>query len=148
MSSTNNNNNNRQMQISQPFDKNVNLKVLYTFDDKNIFLARSNNPIQAKIITLPNQPPHNGMEIGCIQLKQCLDLLHSISPEWFQKGMDYSIYYKDIIESGEPYVGSGLYSNLNNNSNTIITGRLSTNFLNLFQGSNSQIGRASCRERV
>lgn len=126
--------------MPQPFQKNVNLKVLYTFDDKNIFLARSNSPILAQIITLPNQHPHNGIEIGCINLKDCLDLLLSISPEWFQKGMDYSIYYKDIIEYGEPYVGSGLYSKIqndNNSKNTLITGRLSTNLINLFQGSNS-----------
>lgn len=133
------NNNNPNGIMLQPIQKNVNLKVLYTFDDKNTFLARTNNPIQAKIITLPNQPPHNGIQIGCIELKKCLDLLQSISPEWFQKGMDYSIYYKDIIEFDEPYVGSGLYSKILNDSNSVslVTGRLSTNFINIFQGSNS-----------
>lgn len=128
----------------QPFDKNVNLKILYTFDDKNTFLARSTNPIKAKIITLPNQPPHNGIQIGCIELKSCLNILNSISPEWFQNNMDYSIYYKDIIEVDQPYVATGLYSNITsstknnqNNNNQLITGRLCTNLINLYQSNNS-----------
>lgn len=118
-----------------PYDKHVNLKLLYTFDDQNTFLARSASPLKAKIITLPNQPPHNGAQIGCVQLKECLQLLYSISPEWFQDNSDYSIYYKDIIEYGEPYVATGLCSNVINNkkSNILITGRLSTNLINLYQ---------------
>jgi hypothetical protein len=123
----------------QPFDKKVNLKILYKFDDNNTFLARSSNPIQAKIITLPNQPPHNGTQVGCVELKKCLELLYSISPEWFQKGMDYSIYYKDIIESDEPYVATGLCSKIikEKKSNLLITGRLCTNVINLYQSNSS-----------
>lgn len=125
--------------MPQPYNKNVTLKVLYTFDDRNTFLARSVKPVSAKIITLPNQPPHNGAQIGCVDLKKCLDLLKSVSPEWFQKGMDYSIYYKDIIETGEPYVGSGLLTKITKDvrSNFIITGRMTANFINLYQGNAS-----------
>lgn len=125
--------------VPQPFNKNVNLKVLYTFDDRNTFLARSVKPVSARIITLPNQPPHNGTQIGCVDLRKCLTLLQSVSPEWFQKGMDYSIYYKDIIETGEPYVGSGLFTKIikDAKSNFVITGRLTANFINLYQGNAS-----------
>lgn len=119
----------------QPFRKNVNLKILYTFDDTNTFLARSAKSVAAKIITLPSEPPHNGAQIGCVELKKCLELLYSISPEWFQKGMDYSIYYKDIVEIGEPYVASGLCSRIikNKRSNLLITGRLCKNVINLYE---------------
>jgi hypothetical protein len=129
--------------MNQPFDKKVNLKLLYTFDDANTFLARSTTPTLAKIITLPSQPPHNGAQIGCVPLRVCLEVLQAISPEWFQKGMDYSIYYKDIIESGEPYVASGLCSNIlsaNDQSGSpslLVTGRLCANFLNLYQPNSS-----------
>ena len=118
-----------------PVSRLVNLKLLYTFDDKNTFLARSSNPLLAKIISLPSQPPHNGAQVGVIGLRDCLDLLQLVSPEWFQKGMDYSIYFKDIVEVGEPYVGTGLCSRIlsSKNSDIMITGRLSTGVINIYQ---------------
>lgn len=130
------------MTSTQPFDKLVNLKLLYTFDDQNTYLARSSSPVSARIITLPNQPPHNGMQVGCIDLKFCLNLLSSISPEFFQKHMDYSIYYKDMIEVDQPYVASGLCSNIlnSNSSNIIITGTLSANFMSLYQNNSTNGG--------
>lgn len=118
-----------------PSRKNVILKVLYTFDDKNTFLARSSRVMAAKVITLPPQPPHNGTQIGCVELRKCLALVESSSPEWFQKSMDYSLYYRDVIEEDEPYVGYGLFSKIHNKkSSVLITGRLCTNFLNLYNG--------------
>lgn len=118
-----------------PYDKHVNVKLLYTFDDCNTFLARSQSPLLAKIITLPNTPPHNGAQIGCVPLKSCLDILLSISPEWFQNNSIYSIYYKDTLESGEPYVATGLSSNIS--PDLLITGRLSSNIFNLYNPNSS-----------
>ncbi|TID20387.1 hypothetical protein CANINC_003632 [Pichia inconspicua] len=119
----------------QPYDKHVNVKLLYTFDDCNTFLARSPSPLLAKILTLPNTPPHNGAQIGCVPLKACLNILYSISPEWFQNNSIYSIYYKDTVESGEPYVATGLSSNIT--PDILITGRLTSNILNLYQPNSS-----------
>ncbi|GAV30307.1 hypothetical protein PMKS-003817 [Pichia membranifaciens] len=100
--------------MPQPFDKNITLKVLYTFDDRNTFLARSVKPVSAKIITLPNQPPHNGTQIGCVDLKKCLDLLRSVSPERFQKDMIASRVDEEVDARGEPI--SSRFSNFPKNS--------------------------------
>lgn len=123
----------------QPYNKNVILKVLYTFDDRTAFLARSSRPLNAKMITLPPQPPHNSSLIGCIDLKKCLNLVQLSSPELFQKDMDYSLYYKDIIEADEPFVGCGLYSKLTSDKKltVLITGRLCNNFISLYSGNSA-----------
>ncbi|VEU19269.1 DEKNAAC100418 [Brettanomyces naardenensis] len=101
----------------QTYSQNVTLKVLYTFDDNTTFLDQDVSPI------------------GCIDLRKCLSLVSSTSPEWFQKDSEYSIYSKDVVEPGEPFVAYGLWSKLKDRRNAvIITGRLCKNFVSLYSG--------------
>lgn len=110
--------------------KDVIVKVLYTFDDRTSFLARSQTPIRARVFTIPQSQ----QQIACIEIKSCIALVQFSSPEWFQKGSDYSIYYKDIMETDEPYVGFGLCSKILKDKKSqpqFVTGHLSTNFMSL-----------------
>ncbi|KAG7698574.1 hypothetical protein KL930_001352 [Ogataea haglerorum] len=120
----------------QTYTQSVILKVLYTFDNTTQFLVRSKRPLSSKIIQLPQQPPHNGAVIGCIDIRKCLELIHNMSPECFREGLDYSIYSKDVVEVDEPFVGFGLYSKLmERRTPVIITGRVCKNFVNIINGS-------------
>lgn len=119
------------------YSQKVILKVLYTFDDLTTFLVRSQKPIEAKLIKLPNKPcpAENFSEsiIGCIDLRKCFDLVSSSSPEWFEKGSDFSVYSKDVVEPGQPFVAYGLWSKLKDKkAPVIITGRFCKSVVNIF----------------
>ncbi|KAH3668938.1 hypothetical protein OGAPHI_002693 [Ogataea philodendri] len=120
----------------QTYTQSVTLKVLYTFDNTTQFLVRSKRPLSSKIIQLPQMPPHNGAVIGCIDIRKCLELIQTMSPECFRDRLDYSIYSKDVVEPDEPFVGFGLYSKLmDRRTPVIITGRVCKNFVNIINGS-------------
>lgn len=109
--------------------KAVNVKVLYTFDDRTSFLARSQTPTTARVLTLPTQ-----QQVGCVDVRACVALVQNASPEWFTKGADYALYYKDILEANEPYVGFGLCSKIlrdKKGAPQLVTGTVSTNFMSL-----------------
>lgn len=119
------------MSTDAPSTRDVVVKVLYSFDESaTAFLARSQQPVRARVL----QVPQTSQQIGCIDLKQAIALVQFASPEWFQKGADYSLYYKDIMEAGEPFVGFGLCSKVlkdKSQASLLVTGNVSTNFMSL-----------------
>lgn len=127
------------------YSQSIILKVLYTFDDRTTFLVRSARPITSKIIEVPPSSPDlssttvgNPRPIGCIDLRKCVSLVSTTSPEWFQKDSDYSVYSKDVVEPGQPYVAYGMWTKLRDRkSPVIITGRLCKNVVSLYSGSGS-----------
>ncbi|ODV87325.1 hypothetical protein CANARDRAFT_5872 [[Candida] arabinofermentans NRRL YB-2248] len=118
---------------TQPYNQQVILKVLYSFDSTTTFLVRSSKAISSKVIQLPSKQPYNGTTIGCIDIKKCVGLVSEMSPEKFLQNTDYSIYSKDVVEPDEPFVGHGLYSKIiDKRVAVLVTGRICKNFVSLY----------------
>lgn len=122
----------------QTSNRAVIVKVLYTFDDRTTFLVRSNRTLSVRLIKLPSQPPDELPNYGCIDLRKCLDLVSTTSPEWFQRDQEYSVYSKDVMEPGEPFVGYGLWSKLHaRKSPVLITGQMCRSVVSFCSGNGS-----------
>ena len=116
----------------------VSVKVLYTFDEKSITncLARKLETIHCRTAYLDEST-----QIGVVELKTCLAVVVSASPEIVANlGQDYTVYSYDYSEYDIPLVGQGMLSwTLAANSSRsqdslrkVITGRVSDGLRNLF----------------
>ncbi|KAI0464353.1 hypothetical protein LJB42_001964 [Komagataella kurtzmanii] len=119
----------------------VTLKVLYMIDNKTTFLARSSLPITARTANIHIQGSEESIKVGAVPLNMCLRLVMETSPELFSgQDLDYSLYSKDVSEPGEPFVGHGLYSKVQNNGNVLVSGLVCQSFMGIFnQGESSSV---------
>jgi len=112
----------------------VKLKVLYTFDTehKNNHLARGTETLHVQTAFLDEIT-----QIGIIDLKQCLDVVTSASPELTSEFInDYTVYAYDYSEPDTPLVGHGLLSRIHGDTDVdnqdVVTGRIMRNAIGLF----------------
>ncbi|KAJ5050692.1 uncharacterized protein L3040_002567 [Drepanopeziza brunnea f. sp. 'multigermtubi'] len=121
--------------------RDMRLKVLYTFDDKNQTncLARWPHVLQVQTVAMDE-----ATSIGVIELKICIDAIVQCSPELVARlGQDYTVYAYDYSEYDNPLVGQGMLSRALSTasptpgapagqSRQLITGRVCKNIMGLF----------------
>ena len=111
------------------------LKVLYTFDaeHKNNHLARFPRALDIQTAFVDEVT-----QIGVIDLRTCLQAVTEASPELLSNlDNDFTIYAYDYSEEDTPLVGQGLLSRkmqetAENDSENMITGRITKNVMGLF----------------
>lgn len=127
------------MNPQQPTTSKMSLKVLYTFDNKTMFLSRSSSLYSIKHTTInQNQMQTN---IGGIDLRKCLETVINSSPERFSNDCDYAIYSRDPTEPDEPLVGHGLFSKFarrKRGNDFMVSGRVCANLSGLICGNASK----------
>lgn len=104
----------------------VKLKVLYTFDAEHKVDHLSRPPQSFQVDTAPID---ESTTIGIIDLKSCLDVIITSSPELthFDEG-DYTVYAYDYSEPNVPLVGQGMLSKVLSqaaaSSEAMVTGKI------------------------
>lgn len=117
------------------------MKVHYTFDNdgRENYLAHGPHPINVHTIPLDDRT-----SIGVVDLRLCLQTIAQNSPEIVgQLDKDYNVYALDYSEQGTPLVGQGMLSwglepSAADSEPKMITGRIITNLLAMFNKGNRE----------
>ncbi|CDK29419.1 unnamed protein product [Kuraishia capsulata CBS 1993] len=127
---------------SSPSSSRMLLKILYTFDDKTTFLARSTSQVPVRVIPMSIPNMKEQVMIGAYDLKKCVELIVNSSPEYFQTNTDFALYSRDVSEMEEPLVGHGLMSKLfakksYKHGDILVSGRVCQSFASIFNNSSA-----------
>ncbi|KAF2102717.1 hypothetical protein NA57DRAFT_52273 [Rhizodiscina lignyota] len=117
------------------------LKVLYSLDGKNNFLARASDPVE--VLPIPLGPTAQPVQYCAVSLIRCVDAILAQSPDLLPKlkHADFAVYAYDCLEEGTPQVGHGmlswLLSDRERQNQPRIAGRVCKNITALFNNANN-----------
>jgi len=107
---------------SVPEARIMRAKILYTFDTAHqlVCIARPASELVAHII-----PSDSNICVGLVDLQACVSAICVASPELISDHCtDYTIYSKDLIETGEPLTGHGMLRKVLAEGNELVMGKI------------------------